>query len=110
MVGEFINPESVTAPSQKFINLGMIIINLSSTTFLSKRFCSESIFVYSSGTPLNLIKVTDKKSMMSLSLVMGHLLMYQTKRRVILRSSLRWRRMKRLSLVKVNYVDSDKIN
>ena len=30
--GELINPESVTAPSQEYINLGMIIINLSNTT------------------------------------------------------------------------------
>ena len=39
--GEFINPESVTAPTQEFINLGMIIINLSNTTLLPNRFCSD---------------------------------------------------------------------
>ena len=115
LCGEFINPESVTAPSQEFINLGMIIINRNNTTFLSKRFCSnvskmfESIFVYNYGTPLNLIIETDKKSLMSVSLFMGHLLMYPDNERVIFRSSWMWRRMKSLPLVKVNYVDSDKI-
>ena len=69
----------------------------------------ESVFVFSPGTPLNLIIVTDRKSLMSVSLFMGHLLMYQTTKRVILRSSWRWRRLKRLPLMKVNYVDSDKI-
>ena len=39
LCGEFINPESVTAPSQEFINLGMIIINLSNTTFLMSVKC-----------------------------------------------------------------------
>ena len=112
IVGKFIHPGSVTSPSDEFINLGMIIINLSNTTQLSDSFSSavqkmfRSIFVYSSGTPLNLVIITDQHSLESVATFMGHLVMYETSMRVILSPYWRWRRQKEMPKVVVNYVDS----
>ena len=39
--GEFKTPESVNSPPNEFINLGMIIINLSNTTTMSESFRSD---------------------------------------------------------------------
>ena len=116
LVGKFRSPESVISPSEEFVNVGMIMINLgSNTTELPRKFCSDvskmfvSLFVHSSGTPLNLVIVTDKPSLRSVSLFLGQLLMYQTVRRILIRQSWRWRRRKGLPMIKVQYVDSEMI-
>ena len=115
LVGKFVHPRSVSSPSDEFINLGMIIINLSNTTQLSEKFSSavmkmfNSIFVYSSGAPLNLIIITDSHSLQSVSTFLGHLIMYETSKRVIVSKHWRWRRQKVMPNVRVNYVDSERI-
>jgi hypothetical protein len=113
--GKFSNPAEVKPPSSNFINIGTIIINLQKTEKLDDKFKASlektfnSIFKFSSGTPLHFIIVTDKPSICSVSLALGDIISKDLTTHAVLDQSWRWRRRKGLPTIKVSFVDIDNI-
>ena len=111
----FLDPELVISPGQQFISLGMIAINLQNTKTLPEGFTKAtkktfaSLFKFCSGTPLHLIVITNKKSLKSVGRFLSGLLSSLVSMRVILSPGWRWRRMKGVPLIRIDYVDSEKI-
>ena len=111
----FLAPELVVSPGQQFISLGMIAINLQNSKTLPEGFTKAtkktfaSLFKFSSGTPLHLIVITNKKSLKSVGRFLSGLVSSLVSMRVILSPGWRWRRMKGVPLIRIDYVDSEKI-
>ena len=111
----FLAPELVVSPSEEFISLGMIAINLQKTKNLPEGFRKatkktfNSIFKYSSGTPLHLIVITNRKSLKSVGIFLSSLVSSLVSLRVILSPHWRWWRRKVLPIIKIDYVNSEKI-
>jgi len=64
------------------------------------------MLTFSSGTPINLIVLTDKGSISGVSIFLGALISRLLATRVLLAQGWRWRRRKSLPIIKVTYVDS----
>eukprot|EP00090_Calanus_glacialis_P016733 TRINITY_DN26183_c0_g1_i1.p1 TRINITY_DN26183_c0_g1~~TRINITY_DN26183_c0_g1_i1.p1 ORF type:complete len:433 (-),score=76.24 TRINITY_DN26183_c0_g1_i1:15-1313(-) len=113
--GKFTKPGKVEPPSAEYINLGMIIINLKKTENLDENFLDQirkvfnDIFLFSSGTPLHFIIVTDKFSIAAVSLALSEIITEDIGRQAILDQSWRWRRKKGLPLLAFSFVDTEDI-
>ena len=107
-------PQNVSRPTSEHINLAMIIINLGNSSSLSERFRSAvrrtflSIFTFTT-TPLNLIVVTDDRSVRPVASFLALLVAEQVVARLLTRSSWRWRRSKNLPPIVFSFVDSRRI-
>jgi len=64
------------------------------------------MLTFSSGTPINLIVLTDVKSLPGVSMFLGTLMSRLLTSRVVLSKYWRWLRQKALPTIKVSYVDS----
>ena len=112
--GRLTEPELVT-DIYGGINLGMIMINLANSSRLedgfSKRLTKtwESLLAFSTGTPINMIILTDAKSLGSVSRFLGDLVSRLLASRVIISPDWRWRRRKALPPLSFTYVDSAKV-
>ena len=113
--GKISKPEEVKSPSAEYINLGMIVINLQKTEELDNKFLDNvektfnGIFLFSSGTPIHFMIVTDKISIASVSLALADIISENLASQVILGRSWKWRRRKGLPPLKFSYVDIDDI-
>ena len=111
--GIFTTPENVRTPSDEYINLGLIFINIrnSSNSAFSGNAIRElnSILTYSSGTPLHIIVLTNRDSVRIASRLIGHVLARRVSEMVILRKSWRWSRLRGLPVIKTSYVDVEDV-
>ena len=113
--GKFTEPGKVRPPSEEFINLGLIIINLKQTSYLDKVFSKQiktifnDIFKFNSGTPLHFVIVTNKFSIEAVSLVLSEIVGKYLSEQAILEKSWRWRRIKALPRLSFSFVDADEI-
>ena len=111
--GEFSRLDEVVSPSPEYINLGFIMINLNQTTEnLTDKFKHSvqktfySMLQYWSSAPLNLIVVTDERSVPSVASFLAGLLSKEVGLRVITTRSRRWRRADSVPRVRVHFVNS----
>ena len=111
--GEFSPLDEVVSPSSEYINLGFIMINLNQTTEnLTDKFKHSvqktfySMLQYWSSAPLNLIVVTDERSVPSVASFLAGLLSREVGLRVITTRSRRWRRVDSVPRVRVHFVNA----
>ena len=111
--GEFSPLDEVVSPSPEYINLGFIMINLNQTTEnLTDKFKHSvqktfySMLQYWSSAPLNLIVVTDERSVPSVASFLAGLLSREVGLRVITTRSRRWRRADSVPRVRVHFVNA----
>ena len=69
----------------------------------------SSVLRFWSSSPLNVIVVTDRASVGSVATFLGRLVMRETAQRVLATRAFKWRRVKDVPRVKVNYVDYTEI-
>ena len=109
--GKFTPPENVKAPAPEFLNLGVILINLSNSSRFDKKFEENavkelnSILTYSSGTPVHLVVLTNNESVESAAQLVGDVVARRVSEQVITRRSWRWSRIRGVPVIKTSYVD-----
>ena len=109
--GKFIPPENVKTPAPEFLNLGVILINLSNSSRFDKKFEENavkelnSILTYSSGTPVHLVVLTNNESVESAAQLVGGVVARRVSEQVIFRRSWRWSRIRGVPVIKTSYVD-----
>ena len=122
-----LSPNSVSQPSPHHINLAMVVINLANTTDLKENFRKAvkktvlSILLFTT-SPINIIVVTDSRSLHPVSRFFGLLVAEQVPTnhcccpsetqvtmRVIIHPSWRWRRQKTLANITFAFVNSQGI-
>ena len=116
LLGQFTPVEYVRSPSTDYMNLGFIMINLNSTTTdLTESFKSKvsrtfySMLQYWDSLSLNLIVITDQKSVKSAAKFIGSIFMRETSMRLITTKSKRWRLTNQIPKVKVHFVNYEEI-
>ena len=112
---QFSNPADVNPPSSDFINLGTIIINLQNTDKLDQKLLLSiektfnSIFRFSSGTPLHFIIVTDKRSLGCVSNALSNMITKDVATHAVLNQFWDWRRRKGIPPLRFSFVNIDDI-
>ena len=105
---DFTPPENVITPSNEFLNLGVILINISNSSRFDSKFEQNaikelnSILTYSSGIPIHIIVLTNSGSVGLASQLIGDLLAKRVSEQVILRRSWRWSRLRGLPVIKTS--------
>jgi len=114
--GDMKNPRVVKSPGSDFIDLGMTIINTKKNNpRLNSGFkwkltrTLESIFQYSSGTPLHFVLITDKHTVKTVAKFFAHFMSKKVALNAIQDSHWRWRKFSGFPKVKISYVDIQNI-
>jgi len=113
---EMKSPGDVKSPTSKYINIGMTIINTDEKTpRLNSGFrwkltrTLESIFQYSSGTPLHFVFITDHHTVKTLAKFFAHFISKKVAMNAIQDRHWRWRKFRGLPNIKISFVDIQNI-
>ena len=107
----FTLPQQVITPGKGYIDIGFIVINLKKSPSLDPKFAwkvtrsLDSLFMYSSGSPLHFVIVTDVKSIGAVGVFYSNFISKELSQRVIISTSWRWRRTKAPPTIKFTFVD-----
>ena len=106
----------VNSPGDKYINLGMTIINIDQNKpRLNSDFkwkltrTLESIFQYSSGTPLHFVLITDQHTVKTVAKFFAHFISKKVAMNAIQDQHWRWRKFRGFPKVKISFVDIQNI-
>lgn len=116
---DFILPQDVVTPArdnlEKFIDIGLIMMNLKKSKKLNNKFAWKvrrtlsSMMTHSSGTPLHFVIVTDVKSLNAVGVFFSDFISKKLTESIIIPRSWRWRRNRNPPHIKFSFVDIRKI-